>query len=108
VTRSGGISRAWLAGPATGYREGMVERIDRGAHQIAWAGTRVGTGDAIPGAGAWELVDHQGCEGEGRLQAMAGGATAPRCPVCGADVRWQLTHLAPTVAADHRDVGRLP
>jgi hypothetical protein len=86
----------------------MVERIDRSAYRIAWVGTRVRSGDTIPGAGTWEIVDHDGCGGHGRLRAMTGGAPVPRCPVCGASVEWQLSHLAPTVAADHRGVGRLP
>lgn len=86
----------------------MTEQIDHGAHHIAWVGTRVTSRERIPGAGTWEVVDHEGCDGHGALRALAAGTTAPPCPVCGRDVRWQLSHLAPTVAADHRGTIRLP
>jgi hypothetical protein len=86
----------------------VTDRIDHGAHRIAWAGTQVSSGEKIPGAGSWEIVDHEGCRGHGVLQALGRGDTGPSCPACGATVRWQLTHLAPSVAADHKGVGRLP
>jgi hypothetical protein len=91
-----------------GKRAGVTDRIEHDAHQIAWVGTRVSSNDTSPGAGTWELVDHDGCEGYGMLRALTRGDIAPLCPVCAAEVRWQLTHLAPNVAADHHDVGRLP
>lgn len=86
----------------------MSEQIDHGAHRIPWVGTRVASRGQVPGAGTWEVIDHEGCEGDGALRALGAGTTAPPCPVCGRDVRWQLSHLAPSVAADHRGVGRLP
>lgn len=86
----------------------MTERIEHDAHEIAWPGTQVLSGGSIAGAGTWEIIDHAGCDAEGTLQAFARGDTAPRCPRCGRPVTWHLTHLAPSVAADHRDVGRLP
>ncbi len=86
----------------------VTDRIDYGAHQIAWVGTEVSSHDTAPGAGTWELVDHEDCEGDGMLRALTRGDVAPLCPVCSAEVRWRLTHLAPNVAADHRGVGRLP
>jgi hypothetical protein len=85
----------------------VTEGIDDG-HQIAWPGARVTSRDEVPGAGTWEVVDHGECACNGTLRAFARGATAPRCPCCGAMVTWQLTHLAPSVAADHKDVGPLP
>ena len=91
-----------------GKREDVTARIDHGAPQIAWVGTEVSTYDSAPGAGTWELVDHEGCEGHGMLRALTRDETAPLCPVCGSEVHWQLTHLAPNVAADHHGVGRLP
>lgn len=86
----------------------MTEQIEPGAHEITWPGHRVATGQPIPGAGTWEVVDHAGCEGHGRLKAMGPDHRAPRCPVCQNAVTWQLTHLAAAVAADHYGVGRLP
>lgn len=86
----------------------MTDRIDHGTHQIAWVGTTVSSGQRIPGAGSWEVVDHDGCPGHGALEALGGGDTVPPCPSCGREVRWQLTHLSPSVAADHKGVGRLP
>lgn len=86
----------------------MTERIEHDAYQIAWPGTRVLSGGTLAGAGTWEIIDHSGCDGDGLLRAYGRGDTAPRCPGCGQPVCWQLTHLAPSVAADHRDVGPLP
>jgi hypothetical protein len=71
-------------------------------------GTRIATGVHMPRAGTWEIVDHGACPGDGTLREFAADALAPRCPTCRADVTWQLSHLAPSVAADHRDVGHLP
>jgi hypothetical protein len=86
----------------------MTDRIDEGAYQIAWPGTTVASQEPMPGAGAWEISDHAGCDADGMLRAFARNTPAPRCPDCGASIRWQLTHLAPSVAADHRGVGHLP
>ncbi|HEX6423645.1 MAG TPA: hypothetical protein VFZ79_09210 [Acidimicrobiales bacterium] len=86
----------------------MTDQIDRGAHRIAWVGAQVTSRERVPGAGTWEVVDHGGCDGLGALRALAGGSEAPPCPSCGRHVRWQLSHLAPSVAADHRGAGRLP
>jgi hypothetical protein len=77
-------------------------------HQLVSVGTRIATGTHVPRAGTWEIVDHGECPGHGILREFAPGAVAPRCPTCRAEVTWQLSHLAPSVAADHRDVGRLP
>ena len=33
---------------------------------------------------------------------------APTCPNCDQPVTWQLTHLASSVAADHKGAGHLP
>ena len=77
-------------------------------HEPVPVGTRIDTGDRVPRAGTWEIVDHADCPGNGTLREFAPRALAPRCRVCQADVTWQLSHLAPAVAADHRNVGRLP
>jgi hypothetical protein len=72
----------------------------------AWVGARVESGDPIPAAGTWEVVDHPdrpGCPGAGKLRALGKGEPAPRCPQCDSDVAWQLGHLAVTVSADHPD-----
>lgn len=79
-------------------------------HEPVLVGTRRRTGEDVPRAGTWEIVDHDDCPGDGHgtLQALAPSAPAPTCPACDREVAWQLTHLAPTVAADHRGAGRLP
>lgn len=77
-------------------------------HPAVPVGTRVAASSPFPRAGTWEIVDHADCVGNGRLEAYAPGATAPPCPVCGARVAWQLTHLAASVAADHHGAGHLP
>jgi hypothetical protein len=77
-------------------------------HAPVPVGTHIGTGELSPRAGTWEIVEHPDCEGDGSLRGLAPRENAPRCPACRAEVTWQLTHLAPSVAADHRDVGRLP
>jgi hypothetical protein len=74
---------------------------------MAWVGARVSSLDPVPGVGTWRVVDHDGCPGNGRLKAMTGDDRAPLCPVCGADVTWQLARLAPS-ASDHLGAGRLP
>ena len=71
-------------------------------------GTRVMSLQPAPAVGTWEVVDHQRCAGHGRLKALTRGETAPLCDICGDRVPWQLSHLAPSVAADHYGVGRLP
>jgi hypothetical protein len=73
-------------------------------------GMRVPTGEPLPRPGTWEVVDHD-CPrgtGNGALAGLAPPDTAPPCPACDQAVTWQLTHLAPTVAADHRGGGPLP
>lgn len=86
----------------------MEEDHGTAQHDPILAGTRRATGETLPRAGAWEIVDHAGCPGHGRLHAFGARDVAPRCPECDADVTWQLTHLAPSAAADHQNVGRLP
>jgi hypothetical protein len=82
--------------------------MEHGAVERAWVGTRVRSLDLVPGVGTWKIVDHEGCPGDGRLKAMTRDDPAPLCPVCGAEVTWELAHLAPSVAADHAKAGRLP
>jgi hypothetical protein len=77
-------------------------------HEPVAVGTRIATGDRAPRAGTWEIVAHDDCPGNGTLRELAPRTLAPRCPTCQAEVTWQLSHLAPSVAANHRDVGRLP
>jgi hypothetical protein len=77
-------------------------------HEPVPVGTRIVTGARVPRAGTWEIVDHGDCPSDRTLREFAADAIAPRCPTCRAEVTWQLSHLAPSVAADHRDVGRLP
>jgi hypothetical protein len=77
-------------------------------HEPAPVGTRIAAGAQVPRAGTWEIVGHGDCPADGTLREFAADAVAFRCPTCQADVTWQLSHLAPSVAADHRDVGRLP
>lgn len=86
----------------------MTDRVDPGAHRLPWTGRRVDSGERILGPGTWEIVDHVDCDGEGCLKAFSRGETAPVCPRCGRAVVWQLSHLAASVAADHRDSGALP
>lgn len=86
----------------------MTGPIDHGVHQIAWVGSTAVSRERIPGAGTWEIVDHGTCAGQGTLRALSGSDQAPPCPQCGAKVTWQLTHLSPTVAADHRGAEPLP
>ena len=86
----------------------MTAHTTTGRQSTAWVGTKVTSAELMPGTGTWEIIDHPGCEADGLLRAYPKGTTAPRCPVCGADIRWQLTHMSPTVAADHRGAGRLP
>ncbi|MBN2624733.1 MAG: hypothetical protein JXA83_15250 [Acidimicrobiales bacterium] len=86
----------------------MADSFDHGVHRIAWVGTRILSRTQVRGAGTWEIVGHAGCEGDGTLLALSSRDVAPLCPRCGAVVQWQLSHLAPSVAADHRGVGRLP
>jgi hypothetical protein len=60
-------------------------------------------------AGTWELVDHPDrprhldCPAHGVLRSLGRGDPAPPCRHCGLDARWQLDHLAGSVAADHYD-----
>jgi hypothetical protein len=77
-------------------------------HDPVLPGERRRSGEAFPRAGTWEILDHPGCAGDGQLRAFGADAAVPRCPVCDGPVTWQLTHLAPSVSADHQDVGRLP
>ena len=77
-------------------------------HEPVAVGTRLAAGAHLPRAGTWEIVGHGDCPGDGTLREFAANVVAPRCPTCQTDVTWQLSHLAPSVAADHRDVGPLP
>jgi hypothetical protein len=86
----------------------MTDRIDHGAHQISWVGQRTSSGDPVPGAGTWEVVDHRDCAGRGVLRNLVPGDLAPPCELCAQPVTWQLSHLASSVAADHKGVGHLP
>jgi hypothetical protein len=73
-------------------------------------GMRVRTGEPLPRAGSWEVVDHDCPEavGTGQLAALGPPDVAPPCLGCDNPVTWQLTHLATSVAADHRGAGPLP
>jgi hypothetical protein len=86
----------------------MTDRIDRTAMSMPVVGTRVQSLEEVPVVGTWEVVDHERCAGNGRLKALTRGETAPLCEICGDRVTWQLSHLAPSVAADHLGVGHLP
>jgi hypothetical protein len=97
-----------MGGGRAGMRRGMTDRLTPGVHEIAWVGTTVRSLAPVPGVGTWELVDHASCPGNGRLMALTPGEPAPLCPVCDREVSWQLSHLAPSVAADHRNAGKLP
>ena len=70
-------------------------------------GMRVTTGEPIPRAGSWEVVDHD-CPAAGGLRALGPPDVAPPCPGCDTPVTWQLTHLSSTVAADHTDDSPIP
>ena len=70
-------------------------------------GTRLRTGEPLTRSGSWEVVDHD-CPAAGTLVALGPPDAAPPCPGCGGEATWQLTHLASSVAADHRDAGPLP
>ena len=76
--------------------------------RIPSVGTTVKSLERVPRVGTWEIVDHGTCPGNGRLKALTRDETAPLCPTCSAEVRWQLTHIAPTVASDHLGAGPLP
>jgi hypothetical protein len=86
----------------------VTERSDNGGQHLPLVGMKVGSHTAAPHAGTWEIIDHPDCDADGMLRALTRHEIAPLCPVCDHAVRWQLTHLAPNVAADHRGVGRLP
>ena len=86
----------------------MTDRIDQTAMSMPVIGTRITSLEQVPVVGTWEVVDHASCAGNGRLKALTRGETAPLCEICGDRVTWQLSHLAPSVAADHQGVGHLP
>jgi hypothetical protein len=86
----------------------VTDRSEHGTGDMAWVGARVRSLDPVPGVGTWKIVDHEGCPGDGRLNAMTRDDPAPLCPVCGAHVTWELAHLAPSVASDRLRAGRLP
>ena len=86
----------------------MTDRIDHTALSMPAVGTRVMSLQQAPAVGTWEVVDHERCAGNGRLKALTRGETAPLCEICGDKVAWQLSHLAPSVAADHIGAGQLP
>jgi hypothetical protein len=68
--------------------------------RIPIIGTTVRSLEPVPRVGTWEIVDHGTCAGNARRRALTRGETAPLCPACDAKVRWELTHVAPTVGAD--------
>lgn len=87
----------------------MTDRIDQtSTMRIPSIGTTLSSLERVPRVGTWEIVDHGTCAGAGRLRALTRDEPAPLCPACGAKVRWQLTHAAPTVASDHLGAGPLP
>lgn len=86
----------------------MTDRTSRDAHEIPRVGTVVPSLQPVPGVGTWEVVDHEACPGDGRLAALTPGEPAPLCVACNGEVRWRLTDLAPSVAADHVRAGPLP
>ena len=86
----------------------MTDRPTLDGHEIAAVGTTVPSLRPVPGVGTWELVDHEGCEGNGRLRALTPGEPAPLCADCEGKVTWRLSHPAPAVAADRTGEGRLP
>ena len=86
----------------------MEEDHGTAQHEPVPPGARRRTGSAVPRAGTWEMVRHEGCGAGGTLEALAPDRPVPACTACGQPVDWQLTHLAPSVAADHRGVGPLP
>ena len=86
----------------------MTDHIDQTATPMPPVGTKVMSLQRVPAAGTWEVVDHDSCAGKGRLKALTRGETAPLCEICGDRVPWQLSHLAPSVAADHYGAGHLP
>jgi hypothetical protein len=87
----------------------VMDRDDQtSTMRIPTVGTTVRSLEPVPRVGTWEILDHGRCAGNGRLKALTRDEAAPLCPACSAEVRWQLTHIAPTVASDHRGSGRLP
>ena len=86
----------------------MTDRITPDVHEITWVGAVVHSLDPVPGVGTWEVVDHDGCPGHGRLAALTPGEPAPLCVACNGEVRWRLTDVAPAVAAGHPGAGQLP
>ena len=86
----------------------MTDRITLGAHETAWVGTTIPSLEPVPGVGTWEVVGHDGCEGNGRLKALTPAEPAPLCATCNGEVTWQLAHLAPAVAIDRSRAGRRP
>jgi hypothetical protein len=87
----------------------VTDRIDETTTmRIPSIGATVPSLERIPRVGTWEIIGHNGCAGNGRLKALTRDEPAPLCPACNAEVRWQLTHVAPTVASDHLGAGHLP
>ena len=86
----------------------MTDRITLGAHEIAWVGTTIPSLQPVPGVGTWEVIGHDGCDGNGRLKALTPGEPAPLCSTCDGEVTWRLSHLAPSVATDHSRGPRRP
>ena len=86
----------------------MTDQISSDAQGIDEVGTTISSLDTVALIGTWELLDHGSCDGRGRLMALTPGEPAPICPVCHGEVRWRLTHRAPSVAADHQRAGPLP
>lgn len=75
----------------------MQERSALDGHETAPVGTTVTSLEPVPGVGTWEVVDHGGCAGSGRLKALTTGDPAPLCPVCDQKVTLRLARLAPAV-----------
>jgi hypothetical protein len=87
----------------------VTDRIDQASTmQIPTVGTTIRSLERVPRVGTWEIVDHGTCAGNARRRALTRADTAPLCPMCDAEVRWQLTQVAPTVAADDPGVDPRP
>ena len=84
----------------------MADRITLDAHDHAGVGTTIASLEPVPGVGTWQVVDHEGCEGNGRLKALTPGEPAPLCADCDREVTWRLSLPAPSVAPDHGGAGR--
>ena len=86
----------------------MTDRITLGANEIASVGTTIPSLEPAPSGGTWEITAHPACSGDGQLRALTPGEPAPLCRVCGCEVDWRLTDLAPAPASDPRGGRTLP